>query len=146
MYRITSKHNGFIRCGVRHPSAATEYSDDHFSHDEIMILEAEPMLVVQHFDGESDESSDSGGDEKDEAEKIAEALDSARQMALVEADKNGREDAPEYFFNQDLFKSIGWVLAQKVAKDLYGVVDNSWKKLWEEFSAAQTAAFAKGTE
>ncbi len=48
MIRITSKKAGFRRCGVAHPGETTEYPNDRFSKKEIAILEAEPMLVVEH--------------------------------------------------------------------------------------------------
>ena len=49
MIRITSKHDGFMRGGVRHPAAPTEYPDDHFSEEALAAIEAEPMLVVEHL-------------------------------------------------------------------------------------------------
>jgi len=50
MIRITSKRENFRRCGIPHPKAATEYSDDKFSAKEIAILKADPMLTVEHLD------------------------------------------------------------------------------------------------
>jgi hypothetical protein len=47
MIRITSKSEGFRRCGVVHPSTATEYPDERFSKKELEVLKAEPMLVVE---------------------------------------------------------------------------------------------------
>ena len=44
---ITSKKDGFRRCGVDHPSARTEYPDGKFTPDQIRALQAEPMLVVE---------------------------------------------------------------------------------------------------
>lgn len=49
MICITSKKEGFRRCGVAHPKANTEYPDDKFSEEEIAVLEAEPMLIVEHI-------------------------------------------------------------------------------------------------
>ncbi len=45
--RITSKKDGFRRCGVAHSSTPTEYPDGRFSKEEIETLLAEPMLVVE---------------------------------------------------------------------------------------------------
>ncbi len=146
MYRITSKHNGFIRCGVRHPSEAKEYSDDHFSHDEIMTLEAEPMLVVQHVDGESDEPSDSGDDDITEEEKISAVVDEARKMSLAVANENGKEETPDLYFTEEMFRTLPMPKAQEISKSMYQVTGRSWDGLWKDFSAAQTAAFAKGQE
>ncbi len=47
MIRIKSKKNGFRRCGVVHPATPVEYPDDRFSKEELKILKAEPMLVVE---------------------------------------------------------------------------------------------------
>lgn len=47
--RITAKVNGFRRCGVSHPSTATEYPSDQFSKKEMEILKAEPQLVVEEI-------------------------------------------------------------------------------------------------
>jgi len=46
MIRITSKQDGFRRCGTAHPKEATEYADDRFTPGELEILSNEPMLVV----------------------------------------------------------------------------------------------------
>lgn len=47
MIRIVSKKEGFRRCGVAHPSAPVDYPNDRFTSEELEILKAEPMLVVQ---------------------------------------------------------------------------------------------------
>jgi len=47
MIRISSKKDGFRRCGVRHPSGPVEYPDDRFTRDELKRLKAEPMLIVE---------------------------------------------------------------------------------------------------
>jgi hypothetical protein len=46
MIRITSKQNGFRRCGISHPKEAVEYPDKRFTADELKTLQDEPMLVV----------------------------------------------------------------------------------------------------
>ena len=142
MICITSKHNGFIRCGVRHPSKPTEHADDRFSDEELEILKAERMLTVEHVD----DPEGSGDDDETEEEKIAAVLDSAKKGAMVEADKNGKEDAPEYFFTEGNFRTLPMPKAQEISRDLYKVTGRSWDGLWSDFSAAQTAAFAKGQE
>lgn len=45
--RITAKVNGFRRCGVAHSDVATDYDAVRFSKEQLEILKAEPMLVVQ---------------------------------------------------------------------------------------------------
>ena len=49
MIRITAKKNGFRRAGMAH-HGTREYSDDVFTPEQIIQLEAEPMLVVQRLD------------------------------------------------------------------------------------------------
>ena len=46
MISITSKIDGFRRCGIAHSRTATEYPDGKFSKEELAILQAEPNLVV----------------------------------------------------------------------------------------------------
>lgn len=60
MIRITSKVDGFRRCGVAHPKAATEYADDQFTKEELKALQAEPMLTVEVVEGKQAK----GGKEK----------------------------------------------------------------------------------
>ena len=52
MIKITSKKDGFRRCGVAHPKGPTEYKDDRFDKNELAVLKAEPMLVVMSGDDE----------------------------------------------------------------------------------------------
>ena len=52
MIIITSKKINFRRCGVAHPKEPTEYPNDRFSKKELEILDAEPMLTVEHIDDE----------------------------------------------------------------------------------------------
>lgn len=47
MIRITAKRDGFRRCGVAHPKAATDYPNNRFTAEQLETLQAEPMLVVQ---------------------------------------------------------------------------------------------------
>lgn len=47
MIRITSKREGFRRCGVAHPKTPTEYPGGTFTREEIEILKADPMLQVE---------------------------------------------------------------------------------------------------
>lgn len=50
--RITSKKEGFRRCGVDHPAVPTEYPMDRFDEAELKRLRAEPMLVVEIIEPE----------------------------------------------------------------------------------------------
>ena len=45
--RIKSKRPNFRRCGIAHHLKAVEYPDDRFSKEEMAILKAEPMLIVE---------------------------------------------------------------------------------------------------
>ena len=47
MIRITSKKDGFRRCGVAHPKVATDHPDGRFSKKQLGLLKSEPMLVVE---------------------------------------------------------------------------------------------------
>jgi hypothetical protein len=47
MIRITSKKDGFRRCGIAHPATPTEYPDGHFKKAVLAELQAEPMLTVE---------------------------------------------------------------------------------------------------
>lgn len=58
MIRISSKQDGFRRCGVAHPRQATEYPDKHFSRDQLEILQAEPMLKVEVITEEKKKKTD----------------------------------------------------------------------------------------
>mgnify|MGYP003608860135 CR=1 FL=1 len=49
---ITSKRAGFRRAGIEHPDTPTLYADEKFTDEQLAALESEPMLIVQHVDGE----------------------------------------------------------------------------------------------
>ena len=44
---ITSKRDGFRRCGVAHAARPTFWPDGRWSEAELAQLQAEPMLVVE---------------------------------------------------------------------------------------------------
>jgi len=46
MIRITSRKDGFRRCGVAHSREATDHPDNRFTADQLKILKEESMLVV----------------------------------------------------------------------------------------------------
>ncbi|ECK3337263.1 hypothetical protein M8Q70_004328 [Salmonella enterica] len=75
MIYITSKRDGFWRCGIAHSETTTAYPDDRFTPDELARLEAEPMLIV---------SRDAPGD--DGARTQLQALKSALQKAEADVD------------------------------------------------------------
>lgn len=46
MITITSKKEGFRRCGVAHPAGPTDYEDGSFTKEQVETMQADPMLVV----------------------------------------------------------------------------------------------------
>ena len=61
MITITSKKNGFRRCGIVHAEMQTEYANDAFTPEQMEILQAEPLLTVVVTDDKK------GKGKKDEA-------------------------------------------------------------------------------
>ncbi len=47
MIRISSKREGFRRCGIAHTVTPVDYPDDRWSPAELAQLRAEPMLTVE---------------------------------------------------------------------------------------------------
>lgn len=47
MIIITAKKDGFRRCGVAHSSRPVEHQDDAFTPEQLVDLQADPMLVVE---------------------------------------------------------------------------------------------------
>jgi len=47
MVIITSKQDGFRRCGVAHPSGPAEYPNGTFTDEQLQQLQDEPMLLVE---------------------------------------------------------------------------------------------------
>lgn len=47
MIRITSKAAGFRRAGIAHPAEPTDYANDTITEQQLALLKAEPMLVVE---------------------------------------------------------------------------------------------------
>ncbi len=58
MIIITSKKDGFRRCGVAHPAEPTDFPDGTFTPEQIEILRNEPMLVVQEEDEAEEKFTD----------------------------------------------------------------------------------------
>jgi len=52
MLCITSKVDGYRRCGVLHPARRTEYEDDKFTAQELAVLQADPLLTVEAMKAE----------------------------------------------------------------------------------------------
>lgn len=45
---ITSKRDGFRRCGIAHPGKPTFYPDDFFTDEQLEALEKEPQLILAY--------------------------------------------------------------------------------------------------
>lgn len=45
--RITSKREGFRRCGIPHTEKPTDYTEGTFTAEELLKLREEPMLKVE---------------------------------------------------------------------------------------------------
>jgi hypothetical protein len=61
MIRITSKVDGYRRCGVLHPARPTEYPDDRFSEQELAMLKADPILTVEVESSETETAEPATG-------------------------------------------------------------------------------------
>lgn len=66
MITITSKRDGFRRCGKAHAARPTEYPDSAFSKKDLAILQAEPMLVVVVTEDKAKADPDQKGQKKTE--------------------------------------------------------------------------------
>lgn len=51
MLRIVAMKDGFRRAGRAHSTSPQEYPATEFTAEQIKAMKAEPMLVVQEFDG-----------------------------------------------------------------------------------------------
>ncbi len=58
MIRIKSKKDGFRRCGIAHPKEAVQYPNERFSAEELAILKAEPMLIVEIVSQKKEKAAD----------------------------------------------------------------------------------------
>ncbi len=56
---ITSKRDGFRRCGIAHSSHAARYPDDFFSEAQLRALVKEPQLILAYEEDEFDQVQDS---------------------------------------------------------------------------------------
>lgn len=54
MIIIKSKQHNFRRCGMAHPAEAVDYPDDRFTKEELAILKAEPMLIVERVEAKKE--------------------------------------------------------------------------------------------
>jgi hypothetical protein len=72
MIRITARREGFRRCGVEHSLTTIEYDDSEFTDEQLEMLRAEPMLVVEVTEDRSQKTearnrkAENGNQKKDE--------------------------------------------------------------------------------
>ena len=63
MIRITAKKDGFRRAGISH-AGARDYPDERFTPQELAMLKAEPMLVVEEITVPKKEKAPAKGPEQ----------------------------------------------------------------------------------
>ncbi|MDH5525214.1 MAG: HI1506-related protein [Desulfobulbaceae bacterium] len=88
MVLITSKQDGFRRCGVSHPAQPTSYPDGRFTGEQIEILKAEPMLVVTEVEDAKKEASRPNANETIAMAKTAESIAALDELAEGEDRKS----------------------------------------------------------
>lgn len=69
MIRITSKKEGFRRCGIEHSTEPKLYANNQFNKTKLEILKDEPMLVIEEDIPASDKSSGNNKTDKEEDDK-----------------------------------------------------------------------------
>lgn len=84
MIFITSKREGFARCGVRFSETTTPYPDDRFTPEQLSELEAEPMLVVSR-----ESAGMTATQATEQISRLKDALDTAEhEVAVVTAERD----------------------------------------------------------
>ncbi len=84
MITITSKKEGFRRCGIAHSREAVAYEDLFFDEERLAILEAEPMLRVERSSAEflkEEEREKKAEKENEEVEEKPEEKKSSRRRS-----------------------------------------------------------------
>lgn len=82
---ITSKRDGFRRCGIAHTSKAVRYPDDFFSEAQLRALVKEPQLTLAYEEDELDQVQDS----RDES------LQEVAPSKAPDTAQNAQSQAPE---------------------------------------------------
>lgn len=76
---ITSKHDGFRRCGIAHSSSAARYPDDFFSEAQLRALSKEPQLILAYEEDEFDQVQDRRHESLQEVD-VSKAPDAAQNV------------------------------------------------------------------
>lgn len=66
--KITSKKNSFRRCGIEHPDHTVVHPDGTFTPEQLKVLKAEPMLIVEEIADSEPEKTDGKKNPKKDAE------------------------------------------------------------------------------
>lgn len=98
---ITSKSEGFRRCGIEHPAHPVEYPDDRFTEEQLKKLKAEPMLIVQVIPDQSQENQTLIEGNLDPAQLETMKMDDLRELA-----KNMQLEVPSKITKAELIKLI----------------------------------------
>lgn len=95
MIRITSKKDGFYRCGVSHPAKPTDYPDDRFAEAELKALKNEPMLEVQKLKGdpENPSSAEVAVNDAEVEQQLKAALQELEGLKALQSDLTERVKA-----------------------------------------------------
>ncbi|EAQ6363559.1 hypothetical protein DOH76_07855 [Salmonella enterica subsp. enterica serovar Oranienburg] len=84
MIFITSKREGFARCGVRFSETTTSYPDDRFTPEQLADLEAEPMLIVSR-----EGAGMTAGQAAEQISRLKDVLSDAQQeLAVVTGERD----------------------------------------------------------
>lgn len=92
MIRITARMNGFRRCGVAH-YGVRDYPDDHWTGDQLAVLEADPMLVIERIEDAPSPAPETGKDAI--ASREAEQAGVSPAPRLCKEDPENPAPAPE---------------------------------------------------
>jgi hypothetical protein len=103
MIRITSKRDGFRRCGLAHGKEPAEYPDDFFPDAQMEVLRKEPMLVVQEGLADDGVLAESKAPDKMTMPELKALLDklkvdypaNAKKTELVELVLANTDDPPQ---------------------------------------------------
>lgn len=85
--KITSKKDGFRRCGVEHPDKAVVHPDGKFNPEQIRRLKAEPMLIVEEIFESGTGNTDNSGKNTLNPVKNLNAKDAIKQIENLSLDE-----------------------------------------------------------
>lgn len=90
MIKITSKKEGvFFRCGIGHTKNPVEYPDARFTAEQLAVLNAEPMLIVEKIKAPAAGEEATDAEAKEAAKEPVSATKGSKGPA--KADKKGKQ-------------------------------------------------------